>query len=224
MTSGTGAGIAAASFLTDSGTALSASVALAADLSPLSNDAKDPLVPLFPPKTNLVAPPNPEKADGVEADLAAKPPNPPEMFPTGVMDGLTAPAPLAGVDGLPKAEDPNPEDPNTEGEAAGVVDTGRENALGVVDDPKILGAGLEAGVEEAWPKAEEEAEPKAVAGLMNELEGFVVGVGLAGVAVWEAGFGVGGGDSSSDCTGLTLLVPNTGESGGLTEVGSCAAP
>ncbi|RYF09908.1 MAG: hypothetical protein EOO40_06095 [Deltaproteobacteria bacterium] len=117
-------------------------------MSPLSNEANDPPVLLPPPKVGLVAPPKPENAEVVEADFAANPPKPPDMFPTGVVEGLAGPAAGAGVDGFPKAEEPNPEEPNPEAEGVGVVDTGFENAFGVVEDPNTVGAGLEVGVVE----------------------------------------------------------------------------
>jgi hypothetical protein len=89
------------------------------------------------------------------------------IFPTGVVLALpllpNADVPGAGVDGFPNADDPKPEEPNPEDDGV-VVDTGFENALGVVDDPKVPEAGVDVGGVEAWPKLED--VPNAVAGLM----------------------------------------------------------
>jgi hypothetical protein len=145
----------------------------------------------------LGAAPNPANPVA-EGDLAANPPKPPEIFPTGA--GGLPNADAEGVDGLPNAEEPNPVDPNPDDN--GVVEAGLENALGVP-----LLAGVDVGVVDCcccWPNAED--DPKAVAGLMNEL--VVVVEDLAGT--W-LGFGVGG-DSSSEST--CLVAPRTGESGG----------
>jgi hypothetical protein len=132
-------------------------------LSPLSKEANDP--PAEPPNADFEAPPNPANPDpDVEEDLAANPPNPPEMFPT---EGVALPnADAEGVDGFPNAEEPNPVEPKPDAMEVEVVETGLENALGV--PVPLVFAGVEVGVvEDCRPKADD--EPNAVAGLMNEL-------------------------------------------------------
>ena len=103
-------------------------------LSPLNNEANDPPVESL---AVLGAAPNPANPVA-EGDLAANPPNPPEILPTGA--GALPNADAEGVDGLPKAEEPKPVDPNPDD--SGVVEAGLENAFGV---PLGL-AGVEVGV------------------------------------------------------------------------------
>jgi hypothetical protein len=150
--------------------------------------------------------PKPANPEVVEGDLAAKPPNPPEMLPTGA--GFAG-APKADAAGFPNADDPKPVEPNPDAEAVGVVETGLENAFGV--PVVVVGlAGVADGVVVGWPNLEE--VPNAVAGLMNELEVAVE----EGVLV-KAGFGV---EVSSSERSAVLEAPSTGESGGDVELGS----
>lgn len=102
------------------GGVVAAGVFVSSFLSPLNNEANDPPVESL---AVLGAAPNPV----AEGDLAANPPNPPEILPTGA--GALPNADAEGVDGLPKAEEPKPVDPNPD--ESGVVEAGLENAFGV---------------------------------------------------------------------------------------------